>query len=452
MMSQEWLDTMLDGDYQADLVRIAFEGGDGVRCEGQGRIAWTRDAGVRLDALTNGTDCVLKHILSRNTPGKLLGDEYYMRVSARTADDWALSIERVDPENCEIRTEKGTVVWTIDQSQINSQVILTESGTSTRTAITEFLLAPFECSRWPRASEFSYDNPWFGWRREKLDWLEFATSVGKVGACQWRNDVLKIKIRHTQPDGDRERELNAIRMAFNLLHGRTSNILASETTGGGETVRRFRLPSARQRDTRFFAPLGWPSRLPRCFEPLLSKAVDCFITESGGEIADYVYACHDSRDNTMSTHVMVLCATLEALIREVDEGRGETVALTGQQKDKLRTFLAQELNLDEKSVDRIMGLLSMLGQKPPQTTMKEWTQSGFLGIEKADTDAWLYLRRPVMHGELMRWRDADETQRQFDALRRVTNVTNKLLLHLIGYQGDYFDWVTYHERSFPAAQ
>ncbi|MCD4727918.1 MAG: hypothetical protein K8R46_09665, partial [Pirellulales bacterium] len=72
-----------------------------------------------------------------------------------------------------------------------------------------------------------------------------------------------------------------------------------------------------------------------------------------------------------------------------------------------------------------------------------------LGIEIADVDAWNRLRNRAAHGRLLMDGDSKiDMQKHLNALNRVENIVNKLLLNAMQYEGKYYDHADRQVKQF----
>lgn len=443
-----WLKDIEDGHFAADLIPLELSGSFGKRFNGQGRLVWTRDD-IRIEAATDGGDELLRDLMSGIPvkPGQLLPADYYLRLSGTTRDGWEVVIERLDSHCHSTVSGHPSAVWQFGKSEINSWVHFHATNTSDKLkGVSEALMGPNELRSWPRSSETVYSNPHFGVKGAQFDWLEFECDFGQVAAQKRDSGLIRLRIEH---DGQLTlSNIDAVRMAFSYLGGKMLSLLALESWGEDRKKRVLPTTSHSKRRNRFHSPLDHDGNAVAFYERFLARMSSLFSTTRGQHIANLLYACEDSVDNTFTTSAMVLCSSIEAIIEPYAKPAQTGTVLTKSQKKRVVELLETE-GFSEEVLKRIAGLLGMLDQVSVKNVLRSWVDSGKLGITVDDIKAWGHLRNRAMHGRLlMEHADVDRRQEDVSASQRVTNLLNKLILNEAGYEGKYFDYTSWEYTDF----
>lgn len=411
-MIWNWLESIEQGAFRIELCPLRLFNDDGTY-QGQGVLSWDCDAGVHVEAFTDGGDTLIHRLIAGTAPckyGELLPDSYYLQFQGNTRDDWEVQIERITPDHFHVHSGHPTVVWQIPDTGILSQIELTAENRTNICASTLALAGPVDLDYWPRASKTTYDNPRFREERHTLDWLEYEIPAAKITVQQRPNSLVRVVVDRKQPDY--ATVLNAFRSALGFVTGRKVNVVAVESYDSKFVTRYLKWPSSPVRSRRFSTPLG-PEMHGTSPELLLSKATAFFADERNSYVANMLHACLDSTDNTFTTHSMVIGAAVEGLVK----------------------WSSHKPEKKKKEISNVL---------------KDWADRKVLNVEDSDERAWRQLRNPSAHGELLLQAKTDALPHIL-ALTRAQNLVVKLVLQLIDYDGPYFDHVAGKPLEFPKA-
>ena len=109
------------------------------------------------------------------------------------------------------------------------------------------------------------------------------------------------------------------------------------------------------------------------------------------------------------------------------------------------------MKLDARVVNRFHGFMSKMDVVSPKNTLREWAAGNILGITDADVKAWARLRDPAAHGKLLLAGTDANDQKDLTALHRMRNLVNKMLLHAMRYEGQFYDYSDWNAKPFPCA-
>jgi hypothetical protein len=289
-------------------------------------------------------------------------------------------------------------------------------------------------------------------RRGRANWecLEAESQFGTVCSSARPNGLARVTVEYAD-HCDPVKLVNAISVALSFLAGRIVYVDAYEIHGQEGVVRAL-LPRTRPKTEKmsFFPPLGsMPFCLVEFYEPLLARAVDFFYEASDNSVATYLNACLASCDAPFSAHALIACTCLEGLAKRLAKQLGLTVAITDQQKEQVTAFLRGQ-NFENDLIGRFSGFMGKLNEKSGANAISEWAATGFLGFNDADKKAWRTLRNQTAHGNLQLFgTDFDSNQEMVGSRDRVHNMINRLVLHVMGFTGRYFDYATWKPSSFP---
>ena len=183
---------------------------------------------------------------------------------------------------------------------------------------------------------------------------------------------------------------------------------------------------------------------PEDTEKMLAWCADLFNRDYGPFVAP-MCACLECVDLPISSQAVVMCASLEAVIQALRNKKDIESQPTGDERKILEECLANP-GLSEPLVNRIRGFLGSMGHERPQDVLKAWSDESVLGVTDEDVNAWKEVRHSVTHGGLLSV-DNDTIQ----AMSRLKNLFNKLILQAAGYSGQYMDYVAWNRIPFPLA-
>jgi hypothetical protein len=445
MGSLGWLDDIESGHFETELLSLSITKGTGERFSGQGFLSWSRDTGAEIRAITDGSatlDNEFRELLQGRGPklGQIIPDAAYARLEALTLDGQTVTIDRLHPDGYTLWEQHPSVVWRIDQSSVGSRLTVTKPKAGGAHHVVDILLSNAVLAMWPRRSTTNWKC------------LEATSQFGAVCGSARPNGLARVNVEYAD-HCDPIKLVNAISVAFSFLAGRMVYVDAYELHGQEGVVRAL-LPRPRLKTERiaFYPPLGsMPDlELSRFCEPLLAKAIDFFYESANDPVATYLNACLSTRDAPFSAQSLIACTCLEGLAKGLARQVGFTEAITNQQKEQVTAFLKKQ-KFEHGLIGRFSGFMGKLNEKSGANAISEWAAAGFLGFDDADKRAWRMLRNQTAHGNLQLFgTDFDTNQEMVSSRDRVHNMINKLILHAIGFTGQYFDYATWKPSAFPS--
>lgn len=186
----------------------------------------------------------------------------------------------------------------------------------------------------------------------------------------------------------------------------------------------------------------------------LARASDFFASDIGAAVGNYLLVGMDSRNNTFTTHSLVLCVVLEGLARffrlqqDVPSDDASEPPMTPDREQAVKTALI-DAGFSERKSRRIVGWIKGMDKGTSgKNSLNDLAAEGIV-VTPEDVKAWTELRNKPAHGHLlMTEEDAADHQSYIDCICRVSNLINKLLLQAIGYEGPYFDYTTWSRADF----
>lgn len=455
--SADWLHILLGGTFEVALPMLKLVQGASAEFRGSGRVVWQGNAEVRVLAATDGAEALIEgYGRSGVTLGQLVPHETFVSATGRTQEGWDASTSPVPLDGYKVHGDSPHVIWDFASPGL-SLSRPTPQGAERRQRVLRGVLGP-PPKDWIRATETEVRNEYFGGRSWKLDWLQARTSFGLVAARQ-RSDQwfeVQIAIDRTPPRGEGLEILWAVARAFGFILGRRLVIRGFEDL----------LPDLETRNLAFFdreptknslpLPLGSGSAYRDHVEVLLGRAIDFFMTERGEQVARHLYLCWDTADDAFPTRLAVAGICVEALLRMAAEGSEDSDrGYTERDKAAIEEWLtANNASLSKRFVKRLRGFIGALDHRRPVDILWEWQRSGRLGVTAEDIYAWEKTRNPAAHGSLAgRAPERTELQLQLSRLYRVFNLMNRIVLELIGFEGQYVDYSkpNWPEGDFPPA-
>ena len=429
-------------NYSATLVSLRLIGNFGKTLYGQGEITWG-ESGVSIQAQTNGGPELQKSMFGpQQKIGEILPDEFYFRLEGETQDGQVVTISRVMPHNFHTHFGKEHVDWNFGQHELLDLVKVTEKiNDEIPSATTEFFLSPEVIDTYPRRSKPN-ENQLLG----KPDRLQIQCKLGLVSAQKRESETIHCEIKHDSQI--KLEQLNAIQSAIAFMTGRPVGFRAVEIRRENEIHRYFGWRSPKCPANRMSSPIGLAITSIPLYEKFLSKLTDYFLTPRGVNVAGFIYACHDSIDNSFTTNAMVVCAVLEGMLKPYTKELVVSSGLTADDKGKVVAF-RKESEFPEKVVKRLEGFMTGMESPSVDQVMRNWIDDGFLDVSTADHKAWKSLRNPAMHGTrlVLPTTTSAKIQKRVDEMGRLTNLINKLIMFEAGYFDRYHDCSLHQERE-----
>jgi hypothetical protein len=127
MLDTSWLGKIATGRFETEIVPLTLQNGYGDSFEGQGSLIWTIEHGVQIDAMTSGSEILLKRLGQSPCPvGHIIPAEDYLQLHGQTRNGEQVAIDRIRPGDYSLNVGHPTVVWKIPQSSVYSNVSFTE--------------------------------------------------------------------------------------------------------------------------------------------------------------------------------------------------------------------------------------------------------------------------------------------------------------------------------------
>ncbi len=447
-MSDNWLSILESGRYEALLRDLTISRPDGDSHGGVGRLTWGEDEGITFVAETEHDGDLFSPLASPFQPGQPVPAKEQYRLTATVENRWHLeSSEFIASPSIDLCGGHST--WTHKCRGLTLSRPLKHDVEPSLVA----LVKPLKQFVYPKLSEIRDDNPYFGLPQKLLDWFEHEASFGRVVVRRSGADSALVLIKGDLGQDQFEKVLMSVWLALSFVEGRRLQLVGYEALAGDEQRRRI-YPKLSTTERTFVPPL-MPMYLGarEAFGPLLGKAIDFFHTEKGKVVSDQLRMCWAMSDSYASQRAFAACAAVEALIQGVNQGSTELSTKEIHAQAVIRRYLKDpKRKLDESFVNRIDSFFAAMKRSTPKDILRRWSESGFLGIEKADWKAWSDLRNPVSHGGLyfqVPEQQSPELRRRLKYLTRVENMVNKLVLLAMGYEGHYFDYANYQPSTFP---
>ncbi len=448
-MFEDWIETLLGGTYEVGVPTLTVTGGEIGMLTGSGQIRWNADAGIRIQAVTDGSGAITNLLFGGSgTPGRLIPHSTYLTFSGRTQEDWELITDQMPRDGHSTHTNLPNVVWDLGTSGIT---LRHESSLPMGRSL-RILMGPLP-PQWVRMTETKVRNEVFGHSSSRRDWLTTTCSIGCVSARQRSDDWFEVRVLPKEGEPLREAfaVCTAVTRAFGFVLGRRCVIRGHEEINETQEARRLDTRSPKTTRNTLLQPLGWQLEFMQNVERLLGLAIDFFLTELGEHVVPYLYLCWDTADNSHLTQLAMSSICAEGLLRVA----AETTGPTQPQVDPadLAAFQAwmrtSPSGFSQQFLNRLNGLTGMFRNLSANEIFRDWISRGILGVTKEDFNAWSDTRNPSAHGRLTTAGSQDELQTRILRHARIQNLLNKILLQLMGYTGVYID---YAQPGYPPAE
>ena len=447
-----WLSILADGRFEASLPSLDLWGRSDERHYGSGQIVWAAADGLRLRAVTSSE----ASLFSGGTQfpiGQIIPADACLLLEGTTQDDYNALCNPIydQPKSGNIATDTQTWDLPLSFAHLYRKV---DAG---QAAGLLGILRPWRTLNFSRSSRITDDNPVFGGSSNGLDWIELTTTYAKLSLRKDKDSMLRVCVDADMTLAGLEEAMESLRLALSFIEGKALDIVGIAATCGGFLHRK--VYGRRRNQERVLAqPLPLLISPPGMHDVLLRQAAEFFHTQRGRQYSDSLRMCWDCIDNYASIKAITTCAALENMIR-LTAGQdtwpipgGEQT--TEQDKEKKRLDFLSDLltanlvHIGKRLERRILGILKSSHHLQPKNVLYDWKNSGFLGVEQQDIEAWDELRNSVAHGHLA-FNSPDVANREvnFHYQKRVENLINKITLHAMGYRGVYFDYAHFHPLS-----
>lgn len=446
------IETLLRGGFELKLPALTLIRGDGLRFEGSGRLRWKRGSPIRISARTDGGKALLDSFWrERIQLGSLLPATDYLSVEAEATEGLVLSGVHTPCSGYRISDRSPRVVWNLEPPRLTLSRLGRGEGAD-RTV--RALLGP-PPSRWPHLTVIGpqdSDSRGTSWKR---DALRAAVVFGEMAARQRSDQWFEvIATMNRLPEAEGEAVLVAIRNAFSFMLGRRVSVLGYQEQLPDRVDCHIIATDQTSTKGHLLEPIGSGAAYYEHAESLVGRAVDFFLTDQGGKVAQDLALSWELVDCSLRAQHIVVCICLEALLGMMPNGT------TDPERDRLESDRRKLLDwcqgnpdsLSPQFVNRIQGWAGQIHKRRAGDVLHGCRKLGPVRVHKADIDAWDRIRNSSVHGGRNALSmDGADVQANLDDLFRLVNLVNRFTLHLMGYKGRYKNYGQPHwpETDFP---
>jgi|ERR1051326_8025620 hypothetical protein len=447
----DWMRVLIAGAYDINLPTLAITQGPSNRFAGSGRLTWDARSGVRVQAITDGAELLQARFGRIDFRlGQLIPLDTYITAMGTSHDGWSVESNPVSLDGYSISTRSPHVVWDFNTHGLT---LRRERLTVATDRTLRILFGPCP-PHWTRSTVTETQNPRFGSQLWDRDWLLTPSRIGEVAARKLSDDWFEARVTLDQSLSERDTfdVITAIARAFGFVLGKRILFRGYQEEVGDDESRYLVTINQETTRSRLAPPLGDQLEFMGSVEHLLGPAIDFFLTDLGRRVGHHLEMCWDTVDNTMATFLTVVSISLEGLVRLASGGSGPIdPGYAESDREAINAWLtAQAANLSPRFVQRMRGFLGALHHRRPVDVLHDWQRRGFLAVSSDDIESWEVIRHRAAHARLIQGRvPRDELQNRIDRLHRVTNLINRIVLHLIGYRGVYLD---YSQPNWPPAE
>jgi hypothetical protein len=278
--------------------------------------------------------------------------------------------------------------------------------------------------------------------------FKVATTLGEVSAIEQTNGTVYVSVDSQSPQ-DLARIIDALSFTICFWAGKLLPVTAYEARSGDARLCRL-IPTKSKATSSATPPFGRAPSLTLCehHETLLRRAIDFFARDQRGVVGPLIHTRLSCPDAPFSVGVLVLCSAIERLAREISHstGIGEEIPAAVQ---KQITKCFREAGLPDDMPGRFLSFARKVNAPTAANAISEWCTKGFLGFNTEDKKAWKF-RNDSAHGNFALYgSNYDERSVSVARRDRLANMFNKLVMHVIGFEGLYLDYATHSEQRFP---
>lgn len=446
-MNLDWLDILSSDRHEFSVPELTVSSEEFGEFAGNGHVSWNAEKGIRIRAVTAGGQKLaqLSSYPIANL-GELIPRATYVAFSGSTQDGWMATTDKSHRDGYSTNSVRPEVSWDLTTTGVT---LKRSSGLPSEEKL-RILLGP-QLPIWPRKTETTVNNKYFGHSTTEFDWLTTLCSFGRVSARKRSGNWFEVCV---QPlDGQSLPKANdlyrAVAQAFSFFLGRRCVSRGFEDTRRHSDTRRLETRALHTTRNCFLGPIGSQLEAMSSVESLLGLTIDFFLSELGVRVAQFLHLCWDTLDNAHSTRITVDSICVEGLMGVASEILGPTQPRVAQ--DDLAKFkqLLQHgpQNFSHDFSKRLEGLMGMFRNLSPSDIFRDWIERGVLSVTKDDVKAWKDLRNRSAHGRLTPVEETGALQARVSQHDRIQNLINKIALQLIGYSGIYID---YSKPGYPA--
>jgi len=454
-MFDHWLDILQRGNYDLALPTLTITRGTAIHCQGSGWLTWQQGSGLVLRATTNGVNALFAAMADDHEVGQLLPRESFLSVSGTSQDEWCVNLTQVPLDGYHIHGPSPHVVWNLSSPGVTLSRPARRRGKNRKL---HALFGP-PPETWVRGTETEVRHPDFGRRIGALDWLEATTSAGRVVVRKRTDDWCEVVVYLSEAAVTRNAfdVLNAVGRAFSFVLGRRVHLRGYEDFTPETDIRYLYAAEIRPTRNGLYQPLGRSDVFRTSIEPLLGLAINFFLTERGTQVARHMHLCWDTADNDIQTQMSTASIVAEGLLLlATSRAQPPDPGFTPQDREAASRWLREnEQTLSPRFVARVRGLLGTLNHRRPIDVLQDWRQRSVLCVTQDDVEAWRELRNSTAHARLVEpGGNRQQFQTRLDYLRRVLNLLNRVVLMMMGYNGQYTDYSSpgWPDCAFPLPQ
>ena len=269
MLENSWRNILSQGEYESELLGFTLSRAAGEVFRGAGRLRWTLDGGVRVIGTTDGDRQALA--LMSGKPGRIIPRSELLRLDATTPDGWAVEVTDILGTGHKAHLGRG-VVWDFVAESLRLRQASSLVG---KKPLLQAAINPIRRVKFQGESEIVNQNPHEYYRSTVRDWMAYETTFGSIYVRQ-AGETLGVQIESDLDHEGFENAIEAVRLAFGFIEGRSIRVLGSETHCDSVKTRVI-YPKASVNENSF------PSPLPHIWsgEPLARMATDFFFTDRG---------------------------------------------------------------------------------------------------------------------------------------------------------------------------
>jgi hypothetical protein len=443
----DWEQILLNGRLDLALLDLTLSMPDGTKHEGSGRLSWNADRQLVFDAVTAGErDIFDLHLANTDKPGTIIPPDQFYNLSASTNDGWMVEASNIYETEVTFPSIAPYITW--KHSLKNATLTRDDDVSPEPAAQLRTILGPVSNVKFGRRSETRDDNPIFGSRVGKPDWLQFETAFGQVSARRIGGNHVQLFIAGEHTFDGLCDALESTRLALSYLEGRSLELYGFEAICAGKRYRRL-FSCGKASQASFAPPL---SGIAEGHERLLRYAANFFHSERGKSFAHYLRMCWDVNDNRGTVRAILAATTVEAMVMFLAQ-TGTHVHDTEDQKNACQRLIAcltkRRSRYGDNFVNRLTGMNLVSDPINVTKALNAWLKNGWLGIHKQEVDAWKSVRNASTHGKLLFLETSlDKRQKSVNRLYSVQNLVNKLNLQAMEYEGQFFDYSTWSDSQF----
>lgn len=434
--NSSWPATLLNGTCSITLPDLNIRQNGEIRHRGSGILHWQKGGKILVEAVTDGGPLKLDGAV-RGRPGDLVPREEFASVEGTTLDGWDVSTIPLPLDGREGSNISPHFAWkfeTFGLQMTKTRVLQSEP------MLTAILGPAFD--RGTRYTETSVQN-FRTTHPRSLNWVQVETQFGTMHALRHSEDWFEVEIFPSSEAGEFNPAhfLKGVATAFSFVIGKRVQVLGHEFDQYPLCTRTLRVqmnPTPRRHLLKPFMHQLELTQLERCLE----KAIRYFMTEEGDKAAGHFHLCWDTADNDILTKTLCHSVAIEGLVR-LAASKGAEINGTLEPKIACVTkFLNdQQTELGKQFVNRLTGCMSAFKHARPVESLNKWLEAGLLNVQKEDISAWKQLRNAIAHASADGFpKERSEKQDFLRKLQRVQSLMNRIILQLIGFDGEYTDY------------